>query len=161
MPDLPNIVTLLSPQPGERILDLCAAPGGKSTQIASAMKGSIGGQGNDLTIIAEKDTVTQTYVVHVQRTAYLTGLTVQDQKGNPIAISPSFSKTKTEYSAVVLDNVCLLYTSDIACLPGNSRFPAPIKFRISSIAQNPFQKGLLCLRNIDANYRGYCALTTF
>ena len=32
-------VTLLSPQPGERILDLCAAPGGKSTQIASAMKG--------------------------------------------------------------------------------------------------------------------------
>lgn len=32
-------VTLLSPQPGERILDLCAAPGGKSTQIASAMGG--------------------------------------------------------------------------------------------------------------------------
>lgn len=29
----------LSPQPGERILDLCAAPGGKSTQIAAAMKG--------------------------------------------------------------------------------------------------------------------------
>ena len=32
-------VTLLSPQSGERILDLCAAPGGKSTQIASAMEG--------------------------------------------------------------------------------------------------------------------------
>ncbi len=32
-------VTYLSPQPGERILDLCAAPGGKSTQIAAAMKG--------------------------------------------------------------------------------------------------------------------------
>ena len=32
-------VTLLDPQPGERILDLCAAPGGKSTQIAAAMKG--------------------------------------------------------------------------------------------------------------------------
>ena len=32
-------VSLLSPQPGERILDLCAAPGGKSTQIASAMEG--------------------------------------------------------------------------------------------------------------------------
>ena len=27
-------VTLLDPQPGEIILDLCAAPGGKSTQIA-------------------------------------------------------------------------------------------------------------------------------
>lgn len=32
-------VTLLSPQPGEKILDLCAAPGGKSTQIAAAMQG--------------------------------------------------------------------------------------------------------------------------
>lgn len=32
-------VTLLDPQPGEQILDLCAAPGGKSTQIAAAMKG--------------------------------------------------------------------------------------------------------------------------
>lgn len=29
----------LKAQPGERILDLCAAPGGKSTQIASALKG--------------------------------------------------------------------------------------------------------------------------
>ena len=32
-------VTALSPKPGEKILDLCAAPGGKSTQIAAAMKG--------------------------------------------------------------------------------------------------------------------------
>lgn len=32
-------VTLLRVQPGEQILDLCAAPGGKSTQIASALKG--------------------------------------------------------------------------------------------------------------------------
>lgn len=30
---------LLEPQPGEKILDLCAAPGGKSTQIAGRMKG--------------------------------------------------------------------------------------------------------------------------
>lgn len=30
---------LLDAQPGERILDLCAAPGGKSTQIAAAMNG--------------------------------------------------------------------------------------------------------------------------
>ena len=30
---------LLDPQPGERVLDLCAAPGGKSTQLAAAMKG--------------------------------------------------------------------------------------------------------------------------
>ncbi len=30
---------MLDPQPGERVLDLCAAPGGKSTQLASAMRG--------------------------------------------------------------------------------------------------------------------------
>ncbi|MCI8554619.1 MAG: hypothetical protein HFJ80_06715 [Clostridiales bacterium] len=32
-------VTALSPRPGERVLDLCAAPGGKATQIAAALKG--------------------------------------------------------------------------------------------------------------------------
>lgn len=33
-------VALLDPQPGERICDLCAAPGGKTTQIAGRMGGS-------------------------------------------------------------------------------------------------------------------------
>lgn len=32
-------VAVLQPQPGERILDLCAAPGGKTTQIAAALQG--------------------------------------------------------------------------------------------------------------------------
>ena len=32
-------VALLNPQPGERICDLCAAPGGKSTQIAGRLMG--------------------------------------------------------------------------------------------------------------------------
>lgn len=32
-------VNILNPQPGEHILDLCAAPGGKSTQIGAAMRG--------------------------------------------------------------------------------------------------------------------------
>ena len=36
-PSASSAVTVLNPQPGERILDLCAAPGGKSTQIASAI----------------------------------------------------------------------------------------------------------------------------
>ena len=34
-----SAVALLEPQPGERVCDLCAAPGGKSTQIAGRMDG--------------------------------------------------------------------------------------------------------------------------
>ena len=34
-----SAVCLLDPQPGERVCDLCAAPGGKSTQIAGRMMG--------------------------------------------------------------------------------------------------------------------------
>ena len=34
-----SAVALLEPQPGERICDLCAAPGGKSTQIAGRLMG--------------------------------------------------------------------------------------------------------------------------
>ncbi len=39
-PSAMSAVTLLAPQPGERVLDLCAAPGGKSTQIAAALSGT-------------------------------------------------------------------------------------------------------------------------
>lgn len=38
-PSAMSVVTLLSPSPGEKICDLCAAPGGKSTQIAGRMQG--------------------------------------------------------------------------------------------------------------------------
>ena len=38
-PSAMSAVTLLAPCPGERVLDLCAAPGGKSTQIAAALNG--------------------------------------------------------------------------------------------------------------------------
>ena len=38
-PSAMAVVELLDPKPGERILDLCAAPGGKSTQIAGRMSG--------------------------------------------------------------------------------------------------------------------------
>lgn len=38
-PSAAAAVTVLDPQPGERVLDLCAAPGGKSTQIAGALSG--------------------------------------------------------------------------------------------------------------------------
>ncbi len=39
-PSASSAVTVLDPRPGERILDLCAAPGGKSTQILAALGGN-------------------------------------------------------------------------------------------------------------------------
>jgi NOL1/NOP2/sun family putative RNA methylase len=38
-PSAMAVVELLNPKPGEKLLDLCAAPGGKSTQIAGRMFG--------------------------------------------------------------------------------------------------------------------------
>lgn len=38
-PSAMSAVTVLNPKPGEKVLDLCAAPGGKSTQIAAALRG--------------------------------------------------------------------------------------------------------------------------
>jgi len=38
-PSALSAVSALDPRPGERVLDLCAAPGGKSTQIAGLMQG--------------------------------------------------------------------------------------------------------------------------
>lgn len=38
-PSAMAVVSLLAPKPGERVLDLCAAPGGKTTHIASRLKG--------------------------------------------------------------------------------------------------------------------------
>lgn len=38
-PSAMSAVTALDPKPGQKILDLCAAPGGKSTQIAARMDG--------------------------------------------------------------------------------------------------------------------------
>lgn len=38
-PSAMSAVSVLDPKPGEKILDLCAAPGGKSTQIAARLEG--------------------------------------------------------------------------------------------------------------------------
>ena len=38
-PSAMSAVSVLDPKPGERVLDMCAAPGGKSTQIAAALGG--------------------------------------------------------------------------------------------------------------------------
>ena len=38
-PSAMAVVSVLDPKPGERVLDLCAAPGGKSTHLADRMQG--------------------------------------------------------------------------------------------------------------------------
>ena len=38
-PSAMSVVSLLDPQPGELVCDLCAAPGGKSTHIAALLRG--------------------------------------------------------------------------------------------------------------------------
>ena len=38
-PSAMSVVELLDPKPGDHVLDLCAAPGGKSSHIASRLKG--------------------------------------------------------------------------------------------------------------------------
>lgn len=38
-PSAMSVVSLLDPKPGDTVLDLCAAPGGKSTQIAGCLNG--------------------------------------------------------------------------------------------------------------------------
>lgn len=42
--NLPSVVVghVLGPRPGERILDMCAAPGGKTTHIAALMANQVG-----------------------------------------------------------------------------------------------------------------------
>ncbi len=39
-PSAMSAATLLAPEEGDKVLDLCAAPGGKSTQLAAALKGT-------------------------------------------------------------------------------------------------------------------------
>ncbi|MGN1126131.1 MAG: hypothetical protein ACI4RI_01690, partial [Ruminococcus sp.] len=38
-PSASSAVTMLGVQPGDKVLDMCAAPGGKSTQIADKLQG--------------------------------------------------------------------------------------------------------------------------
>lgn len=38
-PSASSAVTILDPNPGDKVLDMCAAPGGKSTQIAALLQG--------------------------------------------------------------------------------------------------------------------------
>ncbi len=74
-------VRLLDPQPGERILDLCAAPGGKTAQIATAMRGTGTVVANDVQIHRMR-----ALRANLERLGLLNvSLTLQDGAGYPNA----------------------------------------------------------------------------
>jgi 16S rRNA C967 or C1407 C5-methylase (RsmB/RsmF family) len=61
-PSAQAVAILTDPQPGERVLDLCASPGGKSTHLASRLfspplagKGGLGGESGGLLVSNEID----------------------------------------------------------------------------------------------------------
>ena len=58
-----NPVLALAPEPGERILDMSAAPGGKTSYIAQLMKNSGSVIANDLKPQRQKATVGETYPI--------------------------------------------------------------------------------------------------
>jgi len=87
-------VRLLAPRPGERILDLCAAPGGKTAQISVAMEGRGVVVANDLRvdrIRALRSNCERLGLVNVAMTA-------QDGTGFPLDAGP--------FDAILLDAPC-------------------------------------------------------
>ena len=49
MQNLPSLVCghVLDPNPGDKILDMCAAPGGKTSHLAEIVKRKMTGKGNE------------------------------------------------------------------------------------------------------------------
>ncbi len=79
---------MLAPQPGERILDLCAAPGGKTMQLAAA-----GAQVTALDASAPR-------MARLEENLTRTGLTTE-----PIT-ADAFAHNRRSYDAVLLDAPC-------------------------------------------------------
>jgi len=81
-------VALLDPQPGERILDLCAAPGGKTMQLAAA--------GADVTAVDISSARTERITENLARTG-LQARTVTDD---------ALTFDETGWDAILLDAPC-------------------------------------------------------
>lgn len=80
-------VQVLAPQPGEKILDLCAAPGGKTMQLAAA--------GSDVTAVDDSAGRMARVKENLARTGLKARLVVEDAL-----------ETVGEYDAILLDAPC-------------------------------------------------------
>jgi NOL1/NOP2/sun family putative RNA methylase len=83
---------VLDPQPGERVLDMCAAPGSKTTQIAMYMKNKGVLVANDLTAIR-----LAALGVNLQRCGVLNVITTQSSGG---------SFRQQEFDRILVDAPC-------------------------------------------------------
>ena len=81
-------VQVLAPQPGERVLDLCAAPGGKTLQLAAS--------GADVTAVD----ISEGRMARVAENLARTGLTART------VVSDAFAFADTGFDAVLLDAPC-------------------------------------------------------
>lgn len=89
------VAHILDPQPGERILDVCAAPGGKTTHIAQLMKN----QGH----ITAWD-IHEHKTKLIRETAHRLGITIIDTETRD-ALEPA-DRTKHQYHRVLVDAPC-------------------------------------------------------
>ena len=81
-------VKLLAPKPGDRVLDLCAAPGGKTLQLAAA--------GAAVTSVD----VSETRMRRVQENLKRTGLSAD------VVVSDAFEFSETGFDAILVDAPC-------------------------------------------------------
>jgi 16S rRNA (cytosine967-C5)-methyltransferase len=92
-------VELLAPQPGERVLDLCAAPGGKSLLIADTMKTG------KLVALDQPGARLDRLKENLARTTVEVALVQADATGN-LALALREHQLPETYDAVLLDAPC-------------------------------------------------------
>ena len=94
-PSAMAVTELLDPQPGERILDLCAAPGGKSSHIASRLKGKGFLLSNEIHPARAK-ILSQ----NMERMGVSNGVVVNEEPSRLAAVFPEF------FDGIVVDAPC-------------------------------------------------------